>query len=258
MRLDDLQRSFQARIIAGTPGIEPLIADTERIDVSTRLGIYEHAYTARIVTALGETYRATRTVIGAGEFDTLAAAFLAATPSTHASIRDYGGEFGRFIAGRIPGVRGEALGELADWEWLLADVCDARDADILSAVRLSTLTPGQWADIRFVAHPTLRRCRTRTNAVELWRAATGAGPEVTPARRAPIEWVAWRCEFKSLFRSLMADEAAAIDLMRAGESFAKICERVAETGSVETAAARAAMLLRTWLEEGLLADLRPG
>jgi Putative DNA-binding domain len=258
MRLDELERSFQARVIAGTSGIEAYLAGDARADVTTRLGIYLEAYVSRIVAALGKAYPATRIVLGAGTFGRLAAAFLREVPSTHPSIRDYGSELGGFLARQLAGERGLAIGELADWEWMLADVFDARDGTVIAMERLTSLPPEQWVDVRFVAHPTLRRVRTGSNAVELWRGATGAGPAVEPRACESIEWMAWRCGFRTLFRSLDAAEAAAIDLMRSRTAFGTLCERLAELGDPDSAAPRAAAFLRTWLEEGLIADLTPG
>jgi hypothetical protein len=98
--------------------------------------------------------------------------------------------------------------------------------------------------------------RTRTNAVDLWRIATGAAeahsePEVRP----DTEWVAWRRDLTTQFRSVSSDEAAALDAMRAGETVAGICECLAAQVAPDDAAARAAGLLRRWICDGLITDL---
>jgi len=255
MRLEELEHSFQAHILRATPGIESYIAGDARVTVATRLAIYVDAYVTRIVAALGTTYPATRTVLGADAFDRLAADYLRAVPSTHASIRDYGGELGEFLARQLPGEHGTAIGELAQWEWMLADVFDARDGPVLTVDRLAALPPERWADARFDTHATLRRVRTRTNAVALWRGATGSGPVVEPGAGESIEWMAWRSGLKTLFRSLDATEAAVVDLLRSKASFGAMCERLAALDDPDNAALRAAAYLRTWLDEGIIADL---
>ena len=55
------------------------------------------------------------------------------------------------------------------------------------------------------------------------------------------------------FRSLDADEAAALDAVVAGNSFGELCELLAARFDPERAAVRAAGWLRRWVEEGLIA-----
>jgi hypothetical protein len=193
-----LQLAFQARALAGSTNIDAAIASRGRGKLSTRLGIYEHAYLSRLVEGLGATYRALRRQLGDEQFAAVTTAFIHAAPSKHASIRNYGAELGAFLGSVRPGVEGETLAELAEWEWLLADVFDVR-------------------------------------------------PDT--------EWVAWRRDLTTQFRSVSSDEAAALDAMRAGGTVAAICECLAAQVAPEDAAARAAGLLRRWICDGMITDL---
>ena len=251
-----LQLAFQARVLAGSTNIDAAIASRDHGELGTRLGIYEHAYVSRLVEGLGATYRALRRQLGDEQFAAVTTAFIRAAPSKHASIRDYGAELGAFLRSVRPGVEGQALAELAEWEWMLADVFDAADAASVDTARLGRLPPAQWPHARLLVHPTVRRMRTRTNAVDLWRIATGAAEAHTePEVRPDTEWVAWRRDLTTQFRSVSSDEAAALDAMRAGGTVAGICECLAAQVAPDDAAARAAGLLRRWICDGMITDL---
>ena len=55
------------------------------------------------------------------------------------------------------------------------------------------------------------------------------------------------------FASIRADERDALEGVRAGETFAELCDRIAAAVGEEHAAARAAELLSSWIADGLLA-----
>jgi hypothetical protein len=62
----------------------------------------------------------------------------------------------------------------------------------------------------------------------------------------------WRPERVSNFRSLEKDEAAMLDALVDGRPFPELCEAIATHVGEDQAAARAAGLLRAWVEEGLI------
>jgi hypothetical protein len=64
----------------------------------------------------------------------------------------------------------------------------------------------------------------------------------------------WRPERMSNFRSLEADEAVMLDAMVQGRPFPALCEALLAHVEEDQAAARAAGLLRSWVEEGLIAS----
>ena len=270
--LHELQRAFQARVFRRDAAIEPQIAAVDRDIVVERLHIYEHAYRSRLVEALGRCYGILRVALGTRAFDELATAFVLATPSRHRSIRDYGAELSVFIASQGDAAAG-TWSELAAWEWLLADVFDAADGAPLTAGALGGVTPDRWAELQFRVHPTLRRYRSATNAIELWRrlsTAQGLSRDEAAAReeaadgivpstlQKPVEWLAWREGLTTRYRSLAADEASSLDALCAQASFADICLCLAASGDADQAPLRAAQYLRGWLDAGLIVGLEDG
>ena len=68
----------------------------------------------------------------------------------------------------------------------------------------------------------------------------------------PVAWVIWRPELMSNFRSLEPDEAAMLDAMIEGRPFPALCEALLAYVEEDQAPARAAGLLRSWVEEGMI------
>jgi len=255
--LATIQHALQSRILLGSRAIDADIAARDAHECERRLQIYEHAYVARLEDALGDTYEALRASIGEVEFERLATGFIRAVPSVHRSIRDYGAEFPVHVEQRVEGIDGRVLAELARWEWLRAGVFDAPDAPVLTVDALACVPPEQWAGMRLLPHPSLRRFTSVTNAIELWRIATGletaeleSAPRVCESR-PQVDWIAWRSSLRTMYRSIAADEARAIAAMLDRVAFGDICV-LASDADPDLAPLRAAQLLRGWVEAGLV------
>ena len=256
--LSTLQREFQAQLLQGHSMIAAELTPPPGADVLARVRIYERGYEERLVDALRRAYPVLRVGLGAERFDELARAFVRETPSVHRSIRDYGGELGAFLLGRDLGEQTRSWSELATWEWLLMDVFDAAGGPPLTVEALGNVRPEDWGQLHFALHPTLRRFRSSTNAVELWRRWGADGEQAAAAvdgKQRPVEWLLWRRVLTTHYRSLTDAEALALDALRSGVSFAELCTLIAETETGELAALRSAQLLRGWVESGLIAAM---
>ena len=78
----------------------------------------------------------------------------------------------------------------------------------------------------------------------------------TAEPQGKVAWVLWRPALETRFRSMAADEAAALDAARGGASFPEVCEILASLLGAEAAPMRAVGLLRVWVDQGLLAGLQ--
>ena len=68
----------------------------------------------------------------------------------------------------------------------------------------------------------------------------------------PVPWLLWRQNLQNYFRSMAADEAAALDAALRGVTFGEICEALAEWLPDEEIPLRAASLLGTWADSGII------
>jgi len=258
MRLADLERAVQAHMLAG--GTLPAeLAAAVAPPAAERWEIYTDGYRLRLTEALGLQYPALAAHLGAERFAALVAPFIAANPSVHRSIRDYGEELAAFIRSSAGGIENEMLADLALFEWQLAGAFDAADAVPTAPSDLATLAPTDWVELAFRAVPSMRRLRTRTNAIPAWRATQHAAADAAvdetpplPARREePTDWFIWRSGLATEFRPASADEAAAFDALTGGARFGNLCEQLYESFP-DDAASRAASWLKGWLIGGLL------
>ena len=81
---------------------------------------------------------------------------------------------------------------------------------------------------------------------------------VNPGLAQPLDVLIWRRGSSPHFRSLAALEAAALDGLAQGLSFAALCQALSERFPETDIASEAGGLLRRWVEEGLLAGLTRG
>lgn len=262
MTLAELERAVQRHILAGGP-LPPALETAVAPPAGERWEIYVEAYRLRLTEALATQYPALAARAGRAVFAERMRAFIAATPSLHRSIRDYGRELAEHLAATASDLEDEMGAELAAFEWRLAAAFDAAPGAPASAADLAGVAPADWPGLRFRGVPGLGRLATRTNAVVVWRAAkaaaAGAGYEGAPvtepaaARTTRTEWLILRAGLDTVFRSMPADEAAALDRLLGGVSFGELCAGLAATlGDDSAAAATAAGWLKGWLLEGAL------
>ncbi|UUZ51463.1 DNA-binding domain-containing protein [Massilia sp. B-10] len=145
-----------------------------------RLAIYHNAYRARMREALCEAYERTWTYIGDALFETLAAAYLDAHPSSSSNLRWFGGGFPAFLAQELADYPWVA--ELAGFEWTLGLAFDAPDAPQARA-RCAARTGA-----RGVGRPALRASSLGAPAAHVPQqrgAVAGAWRRTRPARAKP-------------------------------------------------------------------------
>jgi len=248
-----LQHDLQRHVLGEPSGIGDAIADAPPLPVAARLGIYRHAYVSRLIEALGETYPVLRAVLGDEDFGALGEAFIAAHPSVHRSIRWYGAELAQFLTRQSPYAEQPLLAELALLEWTLAEVFDAADADSLTRAALAAIDPADWDGLTFTFHPSVRRLELRWNTAPVWRAVSGGEPPPDPMQgEQALTWLLWRQNLENYFRSLSADEAAALDAALRGKTFGEICELLGLWLPPDEIPMRAAGLLAAWADSGML------
>ena len=254
--LERTQAAFHDYIRRGSIGIEAEIADGPELSADSRLLIYFSAYRSRLREVLEADYPAVRAFVGDEGFEALALEYLDAHPSTHPNARWFGRHFPDFLQERgEPTARGVALSELARFERAMGLAFDARDDAVLVLGALSGIPAGQWPALCMRLHGSVSREALRTNAPAMRLAADGglAMPE-TETHAGTTTWITWRRAGTVRFRALEADENGALAALAAGEPFATMCEGLLQHHEPEAAFARAAQLVRRWVEEELLAD----
>ncbi len=252
-----VQSDFQDHLLRGSEAVRAHLLGTARVPLETRLGIYAGAYGSRLTDALRSNYPALAALLGEADFAALGADYVRTHDSPFFSIRNYGDGLPEFLVQQATYAEVPLLAELARWEWTLGTVFDAADATPLAVGALARTPPARWAQLSFEWHPSVRRIALAWNVPQLWQALTRGEerPELVLLPE-PIEWLAWRQELRSCFRSLSRSEAAALDAARAGDCFGELCERLGAELGEHAAPAQAATLLRAWVDAGLIVAAR--
>jgi hypothetical protein len=256
MRLLELQRELQRDLLGEASTIADAVVDAPPLPVQARLGIYRHAYRARLFEALDEQYPILHWLLGDETFESLGRLFVETHPSEHRSIRWYGRELADFTGATAPFADQPILAEIARFEWMLSEVFDAADACVVDRAALQAIDPERWATLRFGFHPSLRRLSLAWNTVAVWQAGSAEQDSPVPERSPEgVPWLLWRRDFKNHFRSLDAIERPALDAAIEGGTFTDICEALAAQLPYAEVPLRAATLVARWVDGGLIASL---
>jgi hypothetical protein len=256
--LGDLQRAFQDYLLANSDSFQAAVRDTRKADRITLLDVYRDGYALRLIEVLTSDYPGLMAMAGPADFDHMARAYIANHPSRHPSIRWYGKDLADFLGATPPFSRTPAAAEMARFEWALGEAFDSPDVTPVAADALMALPPEAWETLAFTALPSLRQLTLAFDVPQAWQRREEVEPGNLEVERAaaPTRWAIWRPELVSNFRSLEEDDAALLDALVKGRSFPELCEAVAPLTGEEQAPARAAGLLRAWVESGLIAGFR--
>jgi hypothetical protein len=246
--LADLQRAFQDYVLASGDGFTAQVRDTRKADRVTLLDVYRDGYALRLIEVLTIDFPGVLAMAGAEGFDAMARAYIANHPSRHPSVRWFGKALADFLAAK------PALAEMARFEWALGEAFDSIDAEPIAAAAIMAVPPEAWETIAFAPIPSLQRLAFTHDVPPAWqrREAVAPGTLDVATLDKPVPWVIWRPERASNFRSLETDEAAMLGAMIDGQPFPALCEALLPYVEEDQAAARAAGLLRAWVEEGMI------
>lgn len=255
--LSRLQQAFQGYVLRGEPEVVERIGGGASVDPQRRLRIYADAYRLRLVEALATDYEALRALLGDEAFNTACHAYVQATPSAFRNVRWYGADLPEFLRVTQPWAQQLAAHEVALFEWTLTLAFDAADDPVVRFQDLAQLPPTQWPVLGFVLHPSVRLIELRTNAPALRKATDAGEPLAEPeVGDKPNSWLIWRKELSACFRSLSEPESWALSTIRDGANFTELCEGLCTWFTPEDAAPQAAALLRQWVDDELISDLR--
>jgi hypothetical protein len=223
-----IQWDFQEFLLHESGGVQGHIAGAGRASAQARLGLYARAYGARLRYALASNYPAVAKVLGEADFTELAEEYIAAHDSRFSSIRYYGHALAHFVASEPSYKSVPFLPDLAQWEWTMAEVFDAADADPIDPTHSS---------LRVTFHPSVRVLPLTWNAPQMWQALMDDAERPRARQeRQPVTWLLWRHELREKFRPLGEAEQQALAAARAGKSFDDL-------------------YLRDWVESGLITTL---
>lgn len=256
----ELQRRMQSSVIAQgeTVDIETEIAAPCGIAAAQRIGVYVDAYRLRLLEILAEDYRALARWLGEDEFTRIGTAYIAAHPSDTRSVRWFGRHFGTFLETHAADQL--LLAELAHFEWAQGIAFDAADADPAGIARMAAIAAERWPRLRFTFHPCVQLLDLGQEVPAFFQAliTDGPRPATLPIDSPPATWLIWRHDLTVNWRKLENEEAGALSAVRQDADFARFCEILSESAPHDEATApmQAAAMLKRWLNDGLITDIR--
>ena len=145
------------------------------------------------------------------------------------------------------------LADLAAFEWLLAEAFDAADDNPVGMESLAVVPAQDWGEVSFEFRGALRLLTTHSNAVQIWQSLKDDGEAMDPVCfDQGMDWLIWRKDLATYFRSIEALELRTLLAARRGASFSQLCELIAAETNESEAPLKAASLLRGWYTEELI------
>ena len=209
-----------------------------------RVHIYAQMYVARTQDSIRADFPKVTQLLGE-TFDSTVSAYVDHYPSTHFSLSMLGREFPRFLRQR----ESMQWADLAQLEWMHADVFVARDCEPLSAQSLAGIAPERFAEATLEFVPALQLAWLDHDVRPLWRAIEQGEPlpEIVRAR-TPI--LVWRQAHEVFHVALAPDEATAIEALQRGGTMGAACELFAARADPAAAAFSA---IGSWFTERMVA-----
>jgi hypothetical protein len=239
---------------AGSVPLPGSLRGDDKADEAGRLAVYQQGYRIRLREALATEFPGLG-LLAARRFSPLLDDYVAAQPSTHFNIRWHGEGLASFLGNTSPWRERPELAEMAQLDWAISTVFDAADHATVSASDLAGIAPEAWAALRLHPLPHARLLRCTCNIDAFRRAADRSGPRPPLRRwRRPRHLLVWRPALDVHYRQVAPGELPALRDALNGETFAHLCERLAERHGA-TALPRMAALLAQWLDEGLIGRL---
>lgn len=251
MLLREWQQQLQQSIAHGDD-VATLPLRQGSITRKRQLAIYQNAYVLRLADALRSNYPALHLLLGDDDFDMLAKAYLAQTPSSTASIRWFGDRLADFMLHEAPFSACPAMSDLARFEWALRHTVDAGDTDRATLDFMQHVAAESWGGLTFDLHPSLTVLQLDWNAPAIWKALTAEQEPPPPTRDTRI-WIVYRDQdLVTQWRSSDINETEALAIFNEGGNFEALCNFAADRLGEEAAAMTAAGWLKRWISEGLL------
>lgn len=255
MHLQELQNKLQQYLMTtvGEATITAEITPVAKGNIAERLNIYHHAYRSRIREALSSQFPNLAKLLGTELFNQYMDEFISNYPSTHRNMRWLGDQLSDFFQEYAPDKPINA--DMANFEWRLGLAFDSLDTPCITIQDLSVFAPEQWGDLSFEWHKSVYLGQAQTNVIRVWKLLEDNDQASLEMDLEFTQFLVWRKELVSQFKSLSPLEADAIAYMMQHHTFGELCEYLSANLDEEDVLPYAAGLLSQWLQEEMLVNV---
>lgn len=238
----------EASLRLGLPALQNLLTPSATQSAAERLGVYHHAYRARLVECLLDDYPVLAQALG-DAFDSVCHSYVAKNPSRSFSLNHYGQGMSEHLRASGPEPR-QLFAELAALEWALVVAVHAPAAPALSLERVQAVPAEAWQHAVLVPAPSLSLHSFEYPVNAYYKLARGADtPGQLPSSPEPGALAVCRREMR-IWR---------VELSPAGAvALRALCQGVALLPALSAAEARpeqVSVWFRTWMECGFFSDV---
>jgi hypothetical protein len=248
MSLHSLQQTFSQWLTSESDEVAARFEERAR----PGLAVYLNNYRSQLLACLSASYPVLRAWLGEAAFETAAANQIDTVPPHAWTLDAYGRDFDAMLARLYPG--DPEVAELARLEHELGAAFVGPNA---APVDPTTLTDIDWDAAIIHVVPTFRLLHVTTNVAAIW-SAISSGEATVPSAvllPEPATLLIWRDDLAPRFRTLSADEAAALDHVREGKTFGDLCSTLVSRLDEQQGPALAGSLLGQWLSDHLIARI---
>lgn len=184
--LRELQAQFVRASVHHDAGLLSgmLVAD-DSINSADRLSVYHHNIMGGLAAALGDTFSATRKLVGDDFFATMARAYVQQSLPDTGDINRYGAGFAAFVAGFPPARTLAYLAEVAAFEWAWNTSFLAEDDAPLRPDEVAAIASEDYPALRLKGRHSVQLLHVHYPVDAIWRFCEqdGPAPEIISAPR---------------------------------------------------------------------------
>ncbi len=152
------------------------------VPAAVGLGIYRHAYRARLQECLLDDFPAVAALLGAELFAELADTVITECPPVDSTLNRYGKRLVTWLGSHLTATsHGRIAYDLARLEWALVEALHAPLTAHLDPAALAAVPSRRWAKVRLVPVPSLRRISSRWPIDSIFRQHLRQEVMVVPA-----------------------------------------------------------------------------
>jgi hypothetical protein len=236
--------------------LERLVAPSKALSGLDRISIYAEMYVLRLLDVLREDFPVLMHALGPQRFEGLARAYIAAHPSRHYNLNQFGRHMSTFLATRDD-KHAAFFAELAELERAATESFDAARADALGRAELEALKPEQWPALALRLVPSARvlafRHPVNRYYVDVREGRKARIPKVGASWTLVYrkDWIVWRAQ-------LSREQHALLEALAGGATLGRALEKCAARTELDAAKLQQGLApwFREWSAEGIFRSLR--
>lgn len=239
--------------LSKNPNIDLPIKDGGQLLAKDRLEIYANAYFFRIRDSLMDDFPSLVKLLGEDEFHNLVVRYLAQYPPQSYTLSMVGKNLPHFLANQEDLLqRYPYLADLAEMEWLMIDIYDKQDGELLLKEDLQKIQPEEWTSLKLKRIEAAKLLKSSWPLIEIYKGLQQEKPRLDTIQKTPTHVIVWRKKNDVFYKSVETQEYECLERLASLTTFESLCMHLALIVSEEEAIKKMVVFLQSWLQDELL------